>query len=128
MSFQKVENTNTLSGDDSDDDGNYGAPPPTDSALYERNNDQRMDSLYNRYPPTPEPTHEEETESTFFNTALKTVFIAIIISLIVSVALLQNEVDKLSTYQKEHLQIVSTLISEIEKMKVVEWRMVPASV
>jgi hypothetical protein len=29
MSFQKVENTNTLSGDDSDDDGNYGAPPPT---------------------------------------------------------------------------------------------------
>jgi hypothetical protein len=122
MAFQKVENTNRPTDDNSDDEA-----PPTDSSIYERDNGTRIDSMENRYPPTPDHTHEEESDSTFFNTALKSVLFAILVALICSIASLQNEVDKLSTYQKEHMQIVSTLISEIEKMKMVEWRMVPAN-
>lgn len=122
MAFQKVENTNRPTDDNSDDEA-----PPTGSSIYERDNATRMDSVENRYPPTPDHTHEEERDSTFFNTALKSVLFAILIALICSIASLQNEVDKLSAYQKEHMQIVSTLISEIEQMKIVEWRMVPAN-
>lgn len=121
MAFQKVESSNEIIDDNSDLD-----EPPTGSSTYERDDGNRLDSLQNRYPQTPEHSHEEITESTWFNTALKTVLFAIILTLGWSVASLRHEVDRLSAYQTEHLQIVSTLISEIEQMKIVEWRMVPA--